>query len=329
MAHRTALLAGSALLVFGGVACSSSQDATTSEDATRLVDGRDEPGSPVAAGAADAAAGGSTAGRTGSGGSGSSGASGGGAVPDVAAVDLDVELAAVSQDRRIVYRGKLEAVVDDVAVASGAARDAVAAEGGFLFGQEATDTWAQLVFKVPSPRFDATFDAVAAIGDLRSRFLEADDVTEQYVDLDSRRETLAVSIGRLRGFLEDAGNVDEISRLESELTRREAEHDVIAGKLRVLDERTELATLTVTYTVDDPDAIAPEEEATGPPGFGSGLSTGWDAVTVAAAAVATAIGFALPFVPAVVAVGILAWWWRRLTARSTPAARPAPGTEPG
>lgn len=300
MAHRIGSLAAVALLVLGGAACSTGSSEDRAADQTGPADAAGDGGDDLAV--------------TGSGGA-STGSGGAGSSPDgadVAAVDIDVELAAVAQDRRIVYRGKLDTVVEDVSVASGAARDAVAAEGGFLFGQESTDTWAQLVFKVPAIRFDAAFDAVGDIGEVRSRFLEADDVTEQYVDLESRRETLATSIGRLRGFLETASSVDEISRLESELTRREAEHDVIAGKLRVLDERTELATLTVSFAVEDEELqMLEEDEESGPPGFGSGLSAGWDAVTVAAAAVATALGFALPFAPVAAVLALLLWWWRR------------------
>lgn len=316
MAQRTALLAAVVLLLLGGAACSAGGSA---EDATADQSRGGEAGA-VADGVAATGSDGTSTG----GGSVGSGSSADGS--DVAAVDIDVELAAIAQDRRIVYRGKLDTVVEDVTAASGAARDAVAAEGGFLFGQEATETWAQLVFKVPATRFDAAFDAVGDIGEVRSRFLEADDVTEQYVDLESRRETLATSIGRLRGFLEAASSVDEISRLESELTRREAEHDVIAGKLRVLDERTELATLTVSFAVEDEELQALEDEESGPPGFGSGLSAGWDAVTVAAAAVATALGFALPFAPMAALVALLLWWWRRstTTARTATVGHDAP-----
>lgn len=77
------------------------------------------------------------------------------------------------------------------------------------------------------------FDAVVAIGEVEAQHIEAEDVSERFVDLESRQATLATSIDRIRGFLAQTTNVDEISRLESELTNREAEHDVIAGQLRV------------------------------------------------------------------------------------------------
>jgi Domain of unknown function (DUF4349) len=232
-------------------------------------------------------------------------------VADVAQVDLDaVPIAAI--DRRIVYTGTTSAVVDDVAAAVRAVRDAATVEGGYVFAQDIGPGQGRVVLKVPVDRFDAVFDAVVAIGEVEAQHIEAEDVTERFVDLESRQATLATSIERIRGFLAQTSNVDEISRLESELTNREAEHDVIAGQLRVLRDRTTFGTITAELRLEDPEsALVLEEAETGPPGFGEGLSTGWDAITTAAGVVATVAGFALPFTPLLALAGALAWWARR------------------
>jgi len=226
-------------------------------------------------------------------------------------VDLDaVPVAAV--DRKIVYTGTTSADVEDIAGAARAARDAATAEGGYVFAQELGRGDGRVVLKVPVDRFDAVFDAVVGIGDITDQQIEAEDVTERFVDLESRQAALATSIDRIRGFLAEATNVDEVSRLETELTRREAEHDVIAGQLRVLRERTTYGTITAHFHLADDAAPRPgDDDEGGAPGFGEGLSTGWDAVTGLAGALATALGFALPFAPAVVAFGSAAWWVRR------------------
>lgn len=236
-----------------------------------------------------------------------------GAVADVARVDLEaVPIAAV--DRKIIYTGTTSSVVDDVAAAVRAVRDAAAVEGGYVFAQDLGPGQGRVVLKVPVDRFDAVFDAIVAIGEVEAQHIEAEDVTERFVDLESRQATLATSIDRIRGFLAETTNVDEISRLEGELTNREAEHDVIAGQLRVLRDRTTYGTITAELRLQDPSrALVTEEEESGPPGFGEGLSAGWDAVTTVAAAVATVVGFAVPFVPLLVLAAALAWWLRRRT----------------
>ena len=234
-----------------------------------------------------------------------------GTVADVAAVDLDaVPIAAV--DRRIVYTGTTSSVVEDVAAAVRAVRDAATVEGGYVFAQDIGPGQGRVVLKVPVDRFDAVFDAVVGIGEVEAQHIEAEDVTERFVDLESRQATLATSIERIRGFLAETTNVDEISRLEGELTNREAEHDVIAGQLRVLRDRTTYGTITAELRLEDPSAaLEAEAQETGPPGFGEGLGAGWDAVTTVAAVAATVVGFALPFAPLLALAAVLAWWLRR------------------
>lgn len=238
---------------------------------------------------------------------------GAGRVADVEQVDLEaVPIAAV--DRKIIYTGTVSSVVDDVAVAVRAVRDAAAVEGGYVFAQDLGPGQGRVVLKVPVDRFDAVFDAVVAVGEVEAQHIEAEDVSERFVDLESRQATLATSIDRIRGFLAQTTNVDEISRLESELTNREAEHDVIAGQLRVLRDRTSFGTITTDLRLQDPEtALVTGESESGPPGFGEGLSAGWDAVTTAAAAAATVLGFVLPFAPVLALLAALLWWGRRRT----------------
>jgi hypothetical protein len=233
--------------------------------------------------------------------------------------DFEVELAGAEIDRKIVYRGDLTSEVDDVASAARSARDEVAAEGGFVFGQEISGDTARVVLKVPSVRFDAAFDAVTKIGTVESQSIEADDVTAQFTDLESRRATLEASIVRLRGFLDDAPNADEVSRLESELTAREAERDVIAGQLRVLGDSTSFGTISATFrTVDEKLAPVEDTDESGPPGFGRGLEVGVDGVVVLAGVAATVAGFALPYLPLLL-VGLGVIVWRRRRVRPSPA----------
>lgn len=291
--HR--LLAALLVLVLAVAGCSSADD-----DAAATDSAADESFDD----------GGEVAGGTGGGDVDAADGSGSGTVADVAQVDLEaVPIAAI--DRRIIYTGTTSSVVDDVAAAVREVRDAATVEGGYVFAQDLGPGQGRVVLKVPVDRFDAVFDAVVAVGDIEAQHIEAEDVTERFVDLESRQATLATSIERIRGFLAQTSNVDEISRLESELTNREAEHDVIAGQLRVLRDRTSYGTITAELRLQDPDAALVTEAETGPPGFGEGLSTGWDALTTAAGVAATIVGFVLPFAPVLALLVGVAWWLRR------------------
>lgn len=293
------ILASALVLALVLAGCAADDDDTATDSATG-----DE-----SAGDFETAGGAVTAGD----GAGSDDAGADRAVADVPEVDLEaVPIAAV--DRRIVYTGTTSAVVDDVAAAVRAVRDAATVEGGYVFAQDIGPGQGRVVLKVPVDRFDAVFDAIVGIGEVEAQHIEAEDVTERFVDLESRQATLATSIERIRGFLAATTNVDEISRLEGELTNREAEHDVIAGQLRVLRDRTTYGTITAELRLEDPSAaLEAAAEETGPPGFGDGLGSGWDALTTVAGVAATIVGFVLPFTPLLALAGALAWWLRRRT----------------
>lgn len=300
--RRHRILAAAFVLALVVAGCSADDDSATDSTTSDSGDtGGDETAAPTSA---------EGEGLSAADGDGTD-AGGAARVADVAQVDLEaVPIAAV--DRKIIYTGTTSSVVDDVAAAVRAVRDAATVEGGYVFAQDLGPGQGRVVLKVPVDRFDAVFDAVVGVGEIEAQHIEAEDASERFVDLESRQATLATSIDRIRGFLAQTTNVDEISRLESELTSREAEHDVIAGQLRVLRDRTSYGTITAELRLQDPStALVVEEQESGPPGFGEGLSTGWDALTTAAAVVATVVGFALPFAPLLVLAAALAWWLRR------------------
>lgn len=293
------ILASLALLAVVVAGCSDARDDTATDADTDDSGTAYEPGDGAAAGGGDDS-------------DDSDDSGGSGAVTGGSTVDLDaVPIAAV--DRRIVYTGTSSAEVDDIGAAVRAARDAATVEGGYVFAQDLAVDRGRVVLKVPVDRFDAVFDAVVGIGEVVDSQIEAEDVTERFVDLQSRQATLATSIDRIRGFLAQTTNVDEISRLESELTNREAEHDVIAGQLRVLRDRTTYGTITASFHLPADQELggSEEQEAGGPPGFRAGLSAGWGAIATVAGIAATVGGFVLPFVPLLVLAAALAWRVRR------------------
>ena len=146
-----------------------------------------------------------------------------------------------------------------------------------------------------------------------SRDQSAEDVTEQVVDLDSRIATQRTSVDRVRVLLARATTVDEIVRIEQEVTTREADLESLEQRRQAL--AGQVAMSTVTIRVGKSDAVpAREQDESG--GFLAGLSDGWGAFLDAAAVTLRVIGAVLPFllVLAVPAVPAVRWWRRRRTA---------------
>ncbi|MDH3500363.1 MAG: DUF4349 domain-containing protein [Acidimicrobiia bacterium] len=153
--------------------------------------------------------------------------------------------------RDIIYTADLTVAVTDVVTAGEEASLIISGFGGVLFGQQTQglpEPRSVLVFKVLPDNFQAALSALGSIGEVRTQNVSADDVTERVVDLQSRISTAETSVERLRGFLENATTISDIAELEAQLVIRETDLETMRGQLRTLQDRVDLATITLTLT---------------------------------------------------------------------------------
>lgn len=153
--------------------------------------------------------------------------------------------------RDIIFTAELTLAVENVAEAGQAAGRVIQRVGGFLFGQD-TQGGAKprtvLVFKVLPEDFQEALAQLGSIGEVRNQKVSADDVTERVVDLRSRINTAEASVERLRGFLENADDLETIATLENQLLQRETDLETLRGQLRTLEDQVALATIVLTLT---------------------------------------------------------------------------------
>ena len=196
-----------------------------------------------------------------------------------------------------------------------AAREAVGVAeraGGFLAEEQSSledDPSSRLVLKVLPERFVAALDELASLGEVTSKQVGSDDVTEVVVDLEGRLGAARASVERLRQLLGQAADVPQVVAVESELARREGEVESLAGQLRALESQVDLATITLRLTT--PPTATDPSVSDDIPGFSSGLRTGGVAFVNVLGGAATVVGFALPFLALAIVVGLPALWWRR------------------
>lgn len=153
--------------------------------------------------------------------------------------------------RDIIFTAELTVAVTDVGGAGQQATQAIQGLGGFLFGQSTTgapEPRSVLTFKVQPEDFQEALARLGEIGEVRSQNVSADDVTERIVDLESRINTAAASVERLRALLAQATDIEAIVELENELLERETELESLRGSLRTLQDQVALATIVLALT---------------------------------------------------------------------------------
>jgi hypothetical protein len=100
--------------------------------------------------------------------------------------------------------------------------------------------------RVPAARFDEVMDRLAKLAvEVRNRTQSGQDVTEEYVDLQARLESLEAARQRLLKIMEDARTTDELLKAEGQLTQREAEIESIKGRVQYLTESARLSSIHI------------------------------------------------------------------------------------
>ena len=218
----------------------------------------------------------------------------------------------VAVPRSLIRTAALQVQVSDVKRATTAAERLVVEAGGEVTDEEldlqSEFPTASLRLRVPPARLTATLDKLSSLGDEQSRKLGTDDVTDQVVDLDSRMATQRTSVARVRALLGRASNLNDVVRIEAELSRREADLESLQARVRALSGQVEMSVVTLDLT----NRAEPAQAAT--VGFMDGLRGGWEAFTTSARIVAATVGALLPFLPLVAGGLWLALWWRRRVA---------------
>jgi hypothetical protein len=213
-------------------------------------------------------------------------------------------------NRMLVRTANIDLTAADVGKVATGARDIAVTHGGYSGQEDVREETATLTLRIPSDRFDQALGELAKLGKVIRSDQKADDVTEQVVDLDSRIATQRASVDRVRALLARATTVDEIVRIEQELTTREADLESLEQRRQALGGQVALSTVTINVTRSTaPPTVQHEEESSG---FVAGLSDGWGAFLDTGAVTLQVLGAVLPFLLVLAIPGVPAYrWWRR------------------
>jgi len=163
----------------------------------------------------------------------------------------------ISIERKIIKTASLDVEVQDFDVAAGEVKRLAQASGGFVSNSRfyVTDTGHKrgtITIRVPEEGFLSVLEEVKKLGEVKSTSSSGQDVTEEYIDLDARLRNLERQEERLLEILENASTVEDLLKVEKELGRIRGEIERITGRLRYLDERISLATITVELSEPEP-----------------------------------------------------------------------------
>ena len=149
-------------------------------------------------------------------------------------------------ERMVVYTARLGLKVEDVDASLEEVNLIMVIHGGFISSVNTRDDKGSVAIRVPQSRFHDAIADLEELGEVTTRDLQGEDVSEEYVDLGAQLTTLQHQENRLYEIMEMGVNVEEVLRVERELERVRGRIESIQGRMNYLDSRVELSTITVS-----------------------------------------------------------------------------------
>jgi hypothetical protein len=125
----------------------------------------------------------------------------------------------------------------------GDAVDVAEEQGGFVADSRSRNRSGSLTVRVPAANFDETLQALRALGTVEVESVHGRDVTADYVDLHANLRIARARREVLLGLMADAVSIEQTIRVQNALDETQLRIEQLQGQLRLLDDRTSLATI--------------------------------------------------------------------------------------
>jgi hypothetical protein len=165
--------------------------------------------------------------------------------------------------------------------------------------------------KVAPNKFESMMSALQGIGEVKDMSVSLEDVTRQYIDLDTRIKNSETELVRLRELYNQSGKIEDMLNVEREITRVETDLEMFKQSKQDLTSRIDRSTINISLYEEKPatQQLTLSIENLGGMFFG--------AMAVAISVVVVVVGFLLPVA---LVVGVL--WFAYKALRGKKGSRP-------
>jgi hypothetical protein len=162
----------------------------------------------------------------------------------------DAGLSSIAEERMIVRTGQMSLVVTDVVEARDEIAQLAAGFDGYVISSqiwgEAQEMRGSVSIRVPDDKFEP---ALSELRDLAVRVTSestnSQDVTEEYVDLESRLKNAEATESQYLALLEKAQDVEDILKIYENLSQVRSEIEQIKGRMQYLERTSSMSLISV------------------------------------------------------------------------------------
>lgn len=156
-------------------------------------------------------------------------------------------------ERKIIKTGQLNLEVENYKATATQIKDLVKDMQGYIvnenthiYNRERKLLAGNLAVRIPQERFDEALALIEDMGSADGLNADSQDVTEEYVDVESRLKAMRLKEERLLTILDKTGTLGDVLAVENELANTRANLEALEGRLKYLNNRTELSTINIS-----------------------------------------------------------------------------------
>lgn len=151
--------------------------------------------------------------------------------------------------RMIIHQASLSVNVKELAKAQSNIEKKVELYGGYIvesnvYQEDEQSSSGKMIVRIPEKNFEKFLsDAEGEAAEVLERNVTGQDVTEQYVDLESRVKSKRAVEERLLDFMSKAQKTDDLLKISADLAKVQEEIEVMVGKMKYLENQTSFSTI--------------------------------------------------------------------------------------
>jgi hypothetical protein len=222
-----------------------------------------------------------------------------------------------TEGRMLIYKANVTMEVESYADTYTAVQNLIHLSGGYLiqFSEQAGGSEKSGLFtvKVPANDFAGFMDRLEDIPNVGlNRSMSAQDVSEEYVDLEARLGAKEVVESRYLKYMEGASRSEDLIRYTNELAVIQEEIERLKGRMRYLQQNVDFSTIELRVYERSGLALANANGgATLADRMSGALRSSLNALVVVAEGVMIVVAGALPVLVVAILLGTPIYWFVR------------------
>lgn len=155
-------------------------------------------------------------------------------------------------NRKVIYTANLDVETDSYSELSDHIQTETAKLGGYVVeanmyrDMDNNHTGGEIVVRIPQENFDAFIELVeTGSSKVLNHYVTGQDVTEEFIDLNSRLKSKKAVEARLLEFMTNAEKTEDLLAISDNLANVQEEIETITGRMNYLQDKTDLATVTI------------------------------------------------------------------------------------